>query len=148
MIYINHLLHNTTLLAAVLSWLIAQIIKTIIVLIQTKSFVPERLFGSGGMPSAHSALVCSLFMCVAHERGLSSPEFAIAFCFAMVVIYDAMGVRRAAGEQAKAINKMTDIFEKEGVQVDQKDLKEYLGHTPVEVLAGVLLGIIVSLILI
>lgn len=140
--------HNTTLMAAVLSWFIAQIIKTIIVLIQTKAFVPERLFGAGGMPSAHSALVCSLFMCVAHERGLASPEFAIAFCFAMVIIYDAMGIRRAAGEQAKAINRMSDIFEKEGVQVNQKDLKEYLGHTPLEVLGGVLLGIIVALVMI
>lgn len=145
---ITDLLENTTLIAAVLSWLIAQIIKTIIILIQTKAFVPERLFGAGGMPSAHSALVCSLFMCVAHERGFASPEFAIAFCFAMVVIYDAMGVRRAAGEQAKAINKMADIFEQEGVEVNQKDLKEYLGHTPLEVLAGVLLGITVALVLI
>lgn len=143
--YISYLFHNTTLMAAVLSWLIAQIIKTLITLMQTKSFVPERLFGAGGMPSAHSAMVCALFMCVAHSRGFGSPEFAIAFCFAAVVIYDAMGVRRAAGEQAKVINRMADVMEKEGSEVSEKELKEYLGHTPIEVLAGALLGIIVSL---
>lgn len=148
MMYIGHLLHNTTLMAAVLSWLMAQIIKTVITLIQTRSFVPERLFGAGGMPSAHSAMVCALFMCIGHERGISSPEFALAFCFAMVVIYDAMGVRRAAGEQAKVINRMADIMEKGGTEVSKKELKEYLGHTPVEVLAGMLLGIIVSLVII
>jgi uncharacterized protein len=148
MIYISQLFHNTALMAAVLSWLIAQIIKTVLTLIQTRAFVPERLFGAGGMPSAHSAMVCALFMCVAHERGFSSPEFAIALCFAAVVIYDAMGVRRAAGEQAKVINRMTDILEKDGAEVSEKDLKEYLGHTPIEVLAGALLGIIVSLTLI
>lgn len=146
--YISLFFHNTTLMAAVLSWLSAQIIKTIITLITTKSFVPERLFGAGGMPSAHSAMVCALTMCVAHSCGFDSPEFAITICFAAVVIYDAMGVRRAAGEQAKVVNRMVDIMEKEGSEIPGKELKEYLGHTPVEVLGGVLLGIIVSLIII
>lgn len=145
MFYISHILHNTTLMAAVLSFLIAQAIKTIITLVQTKAFVPERLFGAGGMPSAHSATVCALMLCIADTSGLGSPEFAIASCFAAVVIYDAMGVRRAAGEQAKVINRIVDIMEKEGSEITEKDLKEYLGHTPIEVLAGMLLGIIVSL---
>jgi uncharacterized protein len=77
--------------------------------------------------------------------GLSSPEFAVSFCFMCVVIYDAMGVRRAAGEQAKVINRMVDVMEKEGSEITEKDLKEYLGHTPIEVLAGLLLGILVSI---
>ena len=148
MSYISLFFHNTTLMAAVISWLMAQIIKTLLTLIHTKSFVPERLFGAGGMPSAHSAMVCALTMCVAHFCGFESPEFAITICFAAVVIYDAMGVRRAAGEQAKVINRMVDILEKEGSEITEKELKEYLGHTPIEVLAGVLLGIIVSLIII
>lgn len=145
--YISLLFQNTALVAAFLSWVIAQTIKTIITLIQTKSFVPERLFGAGGMPSAHTASVIALVMCVSHICGFDSPEFAIALCFALVVIYDAMGVRRAAGEQAKVINRMVDIMEKEGSEITEKDLKEYLGHTPLEVLGGILLGIVVSLIM-
>lgn len=143
---LQSLFSNTTLIAAFLSWILAQVIKTAITAIQTRSFVPERLFGAGGMPSAHSAMVCALTMCVAHKCGLASPEFAITICFAAVVIYDAMGVRRAAGEHAKVINRMVDIMEKEGSEITEKDLKEYLGHTPIEVLAGILLGIVVSLI--
>jgi uncharacterized protein len=143
--FIIQIFHNTALMAALLSWVTAQLIKTIITLIQIKSFVPERLFGAGGMPSAHSATVCSLMMCIGHSSGLASPVFAISVCLFAVVIYDAMGVRRAAGEQAKVINRMVDIMEKEGSEITEKDLKEYLGHTPIEVLAGVLLGILVAL---
>jgi uncharacterized protein len=143
--YIGQIFQNTALVAAFLSWVLAQTIKTIITFIQIREFVPERLFGAGGMPSAHSASVCALTMCVAHMCGLSSPEFAVSFCFMCVVIYDAMGVRRAAGEQAKVINRMVDVMEKEGSEITEKDLKEYLGHTPIEVLAGLLLGILVSI---
>lgn len=145
MLYIRHLLDNTPLIAAFLSWFIAQGIKTLLTLIQTKKFVSERIFGAGGMPSAHTASVCALAICIAHTCGVTSPIFAIAVCFMAVVIYDAMGVRRAAGEQAKVINRMVDIMEKEGSEITEKDLKEYLGHTPIEVLAGLLLGILVSL---
>lgn len=145
MIYVYHLLRNTPLMAAVLSWFCAQGIKTLLTLIQTKKFVAERIFGAGGMPSAHSAMVCSLTICIAHRCGISSPELAITICFAAVVLYDAMGVRRAAGEQAKVINRMVDIMEKEGSEITEKELKEFLGHTPIEVLAGLLLGIIIAL---
>jgi uncharacterized protein len=145
--YIRDIFQNTALIATALSWVLAQTIKTIITLIQTKSFVSERLFGAGGMPSAHSASVCALTICIARMCGLQSPEFAIAVCLCAVVIYDAMGVRRAAGEQAKVINRMVDVMEKEGSEISEKELKEYLGHTPIEVLAGLLLGIIVSLVI-
>lgn len=146
MLTIGHLFENNALIAAALSWFLAQLIKTIITLIQTKTFVSERMFGSGGMPSAHSASVVALVMSVQHTCGLESPEFAIAMCFAGVVIYDAMGVRRAAGEQAKVINRMVGIMEqKEGTDITEKDLKEYLGHTPLEVLGGILLGFLVSM---
>lgn len=145
MLYIGHLFQNTTLIAAVLSWISAQTIKTILTLIKTRSFVPERLFGAGGMPSAHTATVCALSMCVARQCGFDSPIFAITLCFTAVVIYDAMGIRRAAGEQAKVINRMVDVMEKEGSEITEKELKEYLGHTPIEVLAGALLGIVISL---
>ncbi len=142
--FIRHLFQNTTLMAAVLSWLLAQTIKTLLTLIRTRKFDPERLFGAGGMPSAHTAMVCSLVLCIGHFAGPESPLFALSFCFAGVVIYDAMGIRRAAGEQAKVINRMVGIMEQEGTEITEKDLKEYLGHTPLEVLGGVMLGTLVA----
>lgn len=145
--FFRHILGNIILISAVLSWLSAQGIKTILVLLNTKKFVAERIYGAGGMPSAHSAMVCALTMSVAHVCGLGSPEFAIAICFASVVIYDAMGVRRAAGEQAKILNRVVDIIEKDGEEVSGKELKEYLGHTPLEVLGGLLLGMTVALLM-
>lgn len=142
------LFENKILIAAGLSWMLAQIFKTLITLAMTKKFSPERMFGAGGMPSAHSAMVCSLTMGIAHTCRVSSPEFALSVAFMAVVIYDATGVRRAAGEQAKVINKMVDTLEKtEGSEITDKKLKEYLGHKPVEVLAGAMLGILVWLIL-
>lgn len=143
------LLSNTILIAALLSWMASQLIKTILTLFSTKRFDMERMFGAGGMPSAHSAMVCSLAMGIANKCTVASPQFALAVAFAGVVMYDAMGVRRAAGEQAKVINKMVDALEKnEGSDISDKELKEYLGHTPVEVLAGALLGIIIWMIII
>lgn len=145
MIFLHQLFPNHILIAAVLSWFICQAIKTILTLITTKKFMPERLFGAGGMPSAHSAMVCSLVMGIARQCGANSPEFALAVAFASVVLYDAMGVRRAAGEQAKVINKMVDMWEEKGSDVSDKELKEYLGHTPMEVLAGAMVGFLVAL---
>lgn len=146
---IHQLFHNGVLLAAVLSWLSAQVIKTLLTLITTRRFNMERMFGAGGMPSAHSAMVCSLTMGVAHISRIDSPLFAVVVCFAAIVMYDAMGVRRAAGEQAKVINKVVDTLERnEGTEIADKDLKEYLGHTPLEVLAGALLGFVVWLIIV
>ena len=133
------------LVSAVLSWMLSQIFKTILTLISTKKFDAERIFGAGGMPSAHSAMVCALSLSVARVCGTHSPEFALAVALAAVVMYDAMGIRRAAGEHARVINKMVDIWEQKGSDISDKDLKEYLGHTPMEVLAGAMLGILVSL---
>lgn len=167
------LTRNYILTCAVLSWVVAQIIKTILTLITTKRFEAERLIGAGGMPSAHSALVCSMTLAVARKEGFGSSLFAIAIMFAAVVMYDAMGVRRAAGEQAKVLNKIVVSFrpnenkqliesqskkdkihakrdKSKIIKLDDmqfKKLKEYLGHTPLEVLAGALLGIIIALII-
>ncbi|MDR2932427.1 MAG: divergent PAP2 family protein [Oscillospiraceae bacterium] len=150
------------------SWFSAQIIKTVLTFIATKKVDLERLVGAGGMPSSHSALTSSIAIAMAKELGYTSPVFGLSLAFAAIVMYDAMGVRRAAGEQAKVLNKM--IFEfsnfpffikreeqdaepekasdkgenKPGPIVD-KELKEYLGHTPFEVLGGCLLGILVAI---
>ena len=137
---------NYILMAAGLSWFSAQVIKTFINFFLTKEFKAERLVGAGGMPSAHSACVSALAIATGRQCGCGSPEFAIAFAFACVVIYDAMGVRRAAGEQAKVINQLTDAlfknFGQDTIVVSQ--LKELLGHTPIEVLGGITLGITIA----
>lgn len=141
--------YNYVLLTAVVSWFSAQIIKTIIHLIRYRTFNPERLFGAGGMPSSHSALVCSATLAVSRKIGTNSVEFAIMFILAVVVMYDAMGVRRAAGLHAKEINRINKTIEEsanDNKQDDYKELKEYLGHTPFEVLGGALLGILISMI--
>jgi len=141
--------YNYVLLTAVVSWFSAQIIKTIIHLIRYRTFNPERLFGAGGMPSSHSALVCSATLAVSRKIGTNSVEFALMFILAVVVMYDAMGVRRAAGLHAKEINRINKTIEEstnDNKQEEYKELKEYLGHTPFEVLGGALLGILISLI--
>ena len=94
---------------AFLSWLTAQVLKTLLTFVLTKEVVWERMVGAGGMPSAHSALVCSLTVALERKLGFSSPEFALSLAFAAIVMYDAMGVRRAAGEQAKVLNKIVEM---------------------------------------
>jgi len=145
--------YNYVLIASLVSWCSAQILKTIINTISTRKFSAERLVGAGGMPSSHSALVCSATIAVSRKVGITSPEFAIIFIIALVVMYDAMGVRRAAGLHAKEINKMNKYldeyknFTDEDNENEEKssELKEFLGHTPFEVLGGALLGIIIAL---
>lgn len=139
------LLENRVLVSAVSGWLIAQVLKTIIHFYFTKTFVPERLIGSGGMPSCHSATVCSLATATGIQFGLGSFEFAIAVILAIIVMYDAIGVRREAGIQAKIINEMMEIFESMNKELSAEDkLKELVGHTPLQVLIGALLGILIA----
>jgi len=143
---IKVLLKNEILLASVLSWMFAQILKVIFAFAVSKKFSFERLTGAGGMPSGHSATVCCLTISMARVEGLHSPGFAIAVLFAMIVMYDAMGVRQAAGQHAKVINRLVENVEKESQIEVSGDLKEVLGHTPLEVTAGALLGILVAII--
>ena len=139
---------NYILSVALLSWLAAQICKTIINYILSGKFEAERMWGAGGMPSAHSALVCSMFMAAAKSQGVNSPIFAIAFILAAIVMYDAMGVRRETGEQAKVLNKMIeqwiDVTEKNAPFLQNMHLKEMVGHTPLQVLAGFVVGCVVG----
>ena len=142
------LFFNYILVSAVISWFLAQMLKFIITYVTTGKSVPERLVGSGGMPSSHTALVCSATIAAAKSEGTASPIFAVCFILACVVMYDAMNVRRQAGEHAKVINRMINEKEsgKEG-GFDDVTLKEKLGHTPLEVLGGALLGIIVAMLI-
>ena len=136
---------NKILVASATGWIIAQVLKTIIHTLFNKKFVAERLVGGGGMPSSHSATVCALSTATALQYGPSSFEFAVSAVFALVVMYDAIGVRQEAGKQAKVLNDMIDIFLHMGKDVDiEEQLKEFIGHTPLQVLAGAILGIITA----
>lgn len=140
---------NYILSVALLSWLTAQVCKTLINFALSGKFDAERLWGAGGMPSAHSALVCSMFLATAKMMGVNSPGFAFAFVLAAIVMYDAMGVRRETGEQAKVINRILYEFSEEDDHwtEDYKRLKEKVGHTPLEVLSGALLGILIAVLI-
>ena len=141
--WFQKLLSNPFLLIGLSSWFWAQLIKTIIHAIVTKSIDFTRLIGDGGMPSGHSATVSSLATAAALVYGLGSFEFAMAFIFAIVVCKDAMGVRLETGKQAKLLNEFMDLFAKlEQPLSDQEKLKELVGHTPLQVCMGGLLGIL------
>lgn len=128
-----------------LLWAGIQIFKVIYDLVTTKKFNFKRIMGAGGMPSSHSAVVVSLAVLIAKEQGVDSSMFALALIFAFVVMYDASGVRRAAGKQAKLLNKILETPGLSAVQVQER-LVEVLGHTPIEVFVGALIGLIAGLI--
>ncbi len=142
---------NYVLSVALLSWLAAQVCKTVINFFLSGKFEAERLWGAGGMPSAHSALVCSLFMATAKSEGINSTFFAFAFILAAIVMYDAMGVRYETGEQAKVLNRMMQGWMDGNIEnilpAKGKMLKEKVGHTPFEVLSGALLGILIAVLI-
>ena len=146
---IQEFFKNRVLFAAGLAWLLAQIFKVLITLFITRKLSPERLWGAGGMPSSHSALVCALAVSAAKSEGMASPIFALALVLALIVMYDATGVRRETGNQAKVLNLMLDEWvadEDEPLPgISGKKLKEKVGHTPVEVFSGALLGIVLAL---
>lgn len=144
--YITDIFANRTLQTAVISWFIAQLIKVVITLITDKRFDFTRLFGSGGMPSSHAAFTVSLAVAVGLNSGFRSVEFAITAAFAFVVMYDATGVRRSAGEQARILNRIVESMGRENLSETGKKLKELLGHTPFEVFGGAVLGILIAVI--
>lgn len=146
--FITELLHNQVFVSAALGWLVAQVLKTLIHLILTKQFVAERMVGSGGMPSSHSATVCGLATATGIKYGGGSFEFAIAVMLAIIVMYDAMGVRRETGKQGQVLNEMLEVLTNMGKKISpEAKLKEFVGHTPLQVLMGAILGIIIAVII-
>lgn len=141
--FIQQLLENKILITAMTSWATAQLLKVFTNYLKVKRFDAERIVGAGGMPSSHTALVVSLATAIGLQHGWSSSLFAIASILAGIVMYDAAGVRRAAGKQAKILNKLIAEYHTSHA-VSEGRLKELLGHTPVEVLAGALLGIVMA----
>ena len=135
-------LNNKAISIPVLAWFMAQLIKVVCVIIKENKLDFTRFVGSGGMPSSHAAFIVSLATMVAKYKGLDSIEFGIAFAISLIVMYDAAGVRRAAGKQAEALNKL--IFSQDHkINFDGK-LKELLGHSPFEVTMGAALGIFIA----
>ena len=148
MTWLTELFTNPFLITSTSSWLIAQVMKVIINFCVTRQLSWERLFGDGGMPSGHSATVSSLAIFAALRCGCGSFEFAVTAILAIIVCHDAMGVRQETGKQAVIINEMVQQFEKLMKQdITDIDLKELVGHTPLQVLAGISVGICNALIM-
>lgn len=144
------LLNNRVLIIGIMGWAVAQVLKTIIDFAITHEFNFERLVGAGGMPSCHSSMVSAIAVTCALEYGLSSFEFAIGTTFAIIVMYDARGVRRETGTQAVVINQIMEYFKhldlKKQVVFKEEKLKELVGHTPLQVVCGSLLGILIAVV--
>ena len=141
----NYHLGNLILILSAVAWAIAQIIKVIVQLVRYKKMDWRRIMASGGMPSSHSATVCALATAAGMQYGGSSFEFAIAAIVAIIVMYDARGVRRETGLQAQVINEMMEFWEKMGQPISYEEkLKEFVGHTPLQVFVGALLGILIA----
>ena len=144
----NEILSNQVLVSAVAGWIVAQVLKTMLDFALNRTINWERMVGSGGMPSSHSATVCGLTTAAALHYGVSSFEFAVCFVLSMVVMYDATGVRRETGKQAKLLNSiLSENPLKLNADVLQEKLKEYVGHTPLQVVAGAILGICLALVI-
>ena len=143
--YLRQFLENKIFFTVFLAWAFSCVLKGILVCIREKKFDATRFFGPGGMPSSHTAIVTSLATCVGIHDGLNSVTFVICCALALVVMYDASGIRRAAGQQARMINMIIDAWNESDPFEKQMRLKELLGHTPLEVAAGAVLGVIFSL---
>ena len=142
----NFFIQYKYLLTPFLIWFCIQTFKVFYDLVKTKKFNFKRIMGAGGMPSSHSAVVTCLATMVWKSQGIETPIFAVSVVFAFVVMYDAAGIRRAAGKQAKLLNKIIETPGLSGVQVSER-LVEVLGHTPTQVVVGAIIGIIVGLII-
>jgi uncharacterized protein len=138
------IIQNRVIITALVGWFIAQSLKFVTVLIDKKRIDFKYFVSTGGMPSSHSAFVMSLAVAVGFDSGWDSALFGLAMAFAIVVMYDASGVRQAAGRQAEVLNIIVeDMFKTH--KIAEKRLRELLGHTPIEVMAGAALGILVGL---
>lgn len=145
--YVNLLTGNKILNISIIAWVVAQVLKVPLELLINRRLDFRRIWGGGGMPSSHSAFVSACATAVGKIYSTSSPYFALAAVLALVVMYDASNVRRAAGEQAKILNYIMEHWKEQSPELFGKELKEFLGHTPFEVFVGALLGVGVGLLL-
>ena len=138
------ILDNRVLLVALIACLVAQVLKVVFEFAKNRKLNLRVLVETGGMPSAHSALVTALAVGIGQTLGWASPSFAVTSVFAIIVMYDAAGVRQAAGKQARILNQIIDELFQEHSEFNQDRLKELLGHTPFQVIVGCILGIAIS----
>lgn len=143
MTFFQGIFKNEVFNVSITSWFIAQALKVMLTLLTQKKFDLYRFVGSGGMPSSHSSIVMGLSTAVGLKNGWDSVLYALSLVFALIVMYDAAGVRRAVGKQAIILNKILHDKQKHK-QIEEKRLKELVGHTPIEVFAGALLGILIA----
>ena len=137
-------IQNKYIYIPILLWFGIQLFKLLYDLVTTKKFNFKRILGAGGMPSSHSAAVTSLATLIGKNIGVGTPMFAMALIFAFVVMYDAAGVRRAAGKQARLLNKIVETPGLSGLEVSER-LVEVLGHTPLQVVVGAVIGVVAGL---
>lgn len=135
---------NKALLIPFCAWLLAQFTKTIVVLIQQKHLNWHNMISSGGMPSSHSATVCSLATVVGMTNGLGSTTFGITVILAFIVMYDAAGVRQSVGQQAAILNRIIDELRFRRITELERDLREFIGHTQFQVFVGAVIGILLA----
>lgn len=145
------MVYNPVLIGGAVAWAAAQIIKVIINLVKGNGFISERFIGSGGMPSAHTATVCAASASTLRVCGANSPVFALAVLLTIIVIYDAMNVRYQVGLHAAELNKQRTekniCYDAKNKKKSGKDFKELLGHTPAEVMGGIVLGILIGVLI-
>lgn len=147
--FLRELFANKAFVSGISGWMVAQVSKTIIYAIMNKKLVWERMFGGGGMPSSHSATVCGLATATGMMYGGGSIEFAIALCFAIIVMYDAMNVRLETGKQGKVLNDIIETFQTMGKNISPEDrMKELVGHTPMQVFVGAIMGVLIAIIVV
>jgi len=144
--FFREITQNGVLRTALCAWFVAQVLKIFFELWRTKRIKFSLLISSGGMPSSHTSLAVSTSTAIGITQGFYTPIFALAAVVSLVVMYDASGIRRAAGNQARVINDVMAHLEKSGIVLDKR-LKEVLGHTPIEVAAGAILGVATAIIL-
>ena len=138
---------NVLIDCSLIAWFLAQVIKVVLEMLVTRTFDVRRFVSSGGMPSSHSALVVACTTAAARTEGLASPLFGVCVVFSLVVMYDACNVRRSAGDTAKLVNQLLRHVEKLTAEDFADDLKIIMGHTPLQVLVGALLGLAVGLLM-
>lgn len=138
--YVNFIISNPIINITAISWFVTQVLKVIIVLLTERRIDLERFVGAGGMPSSHASTVCTLSVLIGRTLGFSTPEFAVTFIFSLIIMYDAAGVRRAAGQQASVLNKILDNWHSPDNEFTEIELKELLGHTPLQVAIGAIIG--------
>jgi len=144
--YLEQFLNNKVFFVVLFAWVFSCVLKGFLVWFRDRKLDLTRFMGPGGMPSSHSTLVTSLATCVGVKAGFDSPMFVMCCAFALVVMYDASGVRRAAGQQARMINMSIEAWSEKEALEKQNRLKELLGHTPLEVFAGAFLGILIAVV--